>query len=962
MKNSIFIIFILTILLSGCRKDDVMDCLPADLPVITACFEQGETRTYVADGNLLCWNKNDQISFFYKSTVNLQYKFDGETGDNAGPFSPASQVVDTGSGLNCNYAVYPYASDIKITDAGIITATLPVEQIYTVNSFGLGANTMVAVTKDVDDTFLKFRNVGGYLKLQLYGENVTVKSITLTGNNNEKLAGKATISPAYGDEPTITMSDDAATSITLNCGDGVKIGTTTETATAFWIVVPPTTFEGGFEITITDTSNKVMRKSTTNNITTERNIIKPMTAFEVVTKEVVPNNQIWYTSTAKVEPYSSNAFGANISSNIWDETTKKGVITFDGKVSKIGYQAFSSCKDLTSICIPNGVTTIESYAFNYCENLLSIEMPNSITTIERYAFASCYNLSAATIPNRVTKISEYLFWSCKNIKKVIIPNSVDTIEKSAFQYCNNLTDITIPNSVTAIGSYAFNNCKSLTRISIPDNIVYIGEDAFSYCDNLSQITIGNNVTTIGLGAFRYCNNLTCLTIPNSVTSIGASTLWGCTNLSSVTLSNNITKIEDYLFYQCNNLKAVTIPGNVASIGKESFRYCSNLTKITIPESVASIGNYAFRDCNGLNEIYSLPIVAPSGGNYAFDTNRSGCKIYVYNECVDNYKSTWSNYVNYIYANGNYPYGTLTDIYYTTNDGQKISSNKLAIKSNTYNNGQGKMVIYGELQLIPDEAFYKCDNLSSITIPDCVNMIGKRAFKDCGSLLSVNLGKGITIIGDDAFYNCDNMTSITLPDNVTTIGYYAFYDCDKLETAILGKGISISTIGYYIFEGCERLKEFRGKFTSDDGRCMVINGILHSFAPYGITEYTIPNNVTNIDWYAFRNIGSLTTITIPDNVTCIGSNAFYGCSNLTTVTISDKIETIQSYAFNSCSKLKNVYCMAPEPPSLGDGAFYNNAYGRKIYVPYESVDKYKDSYSNKGWNDYEYYSAITGYQF
>ena len=137
---------------------------------------------------------------------------------------------------------------MTISQSGVITATLPAEQSYAENSFGQGDNAMVAVTKNTDDTFLKFKNVGGYLELWLYGEDVTVKSITLTGNNEEKLSGTATITSTYGSEPTISMANNATPTITLNCGEGVKIGTSAETATAFWLVVPPTTFESGFTI------------------------------------------------------------------------------------------------------------------------------------------------------------------------------------------------------------------------------------------------------------------------------------------------------------------------------------------------------------------------------------------------------------------------------------------------------------------------------------------------------------------------------------------------------------------------------------------------------------------------------------------------------------------------------------------------------------------------------------------
>ena len=252
-------------LLVGCYNTDeqlINKQIPSDGRIFTASFEQNDTRTYVEEGNLLRWNAGDQITIFDSNTLNQQYQFDGETGDNGGTFSKVSNSFGTGNDLNCHYAVYPYNKDIKITETGVITANLPAEQSYAENSFGLGANTMVAVTKDVDDTFLKFRNVGGYLKLQLYGENVTVKSITLTGNNNEKLAGKATITPAYGQSPTLAMSDDATTSITLDCGDGVKIGATEETATAFWITVPPTTFEEGLTITVTEVDGESFTKST----------------------------------------------------------------------------------------------------------------------------------------------------------------------------------------------------------------------------------------------------------------------------------------------------------------------------------------------------------------------------------------------------------------------------------------------------------------------------------------------------------------------------------------------------------------------------------------------------------------------------------------------------------------------------------------------------------------------------
>ena len=139
-------------------------------------------------------------------------------------------------------------------------------------------------------------------------------------------------------------------------------------------------------------------------------------------------------------------------------------------------------------------------------------------------------------------------------------------------------------------------------------------------------------------------------------------------------------------------------------------------------------------------------------------------------------------------------------------------------------------------------------------------------------------------------------------------------------------------------------------------------MLNSFAPTGITKYTIPDSVTWIGEFAFNKCSSLTSVTIPDSVTWIGYGVFLGCSSLTSVTIPDSVTTIGYLAFYYCSSLTSVYCKATTPPvALFDddywGAFNDNASGRKIYVPMESVNKYK---SASGWS--EYASDIVGYDF
>lgn len=390
MKNYFLALFIL--LLVGCTKADVesVSYQKIDSPQFYAEFAEDDTRTFVDEKVRLLWTEGDLLTIF-TTTLNQKYQFDGETGDNSGTFTQISAPqFGTGNNISANYAVYPYSSSTKISNDEVITLSLPATQQYAENSFGPNANTMVAVTSGINDYFLPFKNVGGFLRLQLYGEGVTVKSIQLQGNNSEKIAGKATVVAKYGKSPELEMSDDATEIITLDCGDGVELGATVDNATDFWIVVPPTTFTEGFTITITDTEGLSMTKSTTKEYVVERNVLKSMSAFEVEEAELsIPYNQIWYTSSDGeiVTPFITSGFGANIVSNVYENG--KGVILFTDDINRIPNMAFINKSNLTNITIPNSVINVDRSAFSGCSNLTNITIPNSVMSIESGAFHSC---------------------------------------------------------------------------------------------------------------------------------------------------------------------------------------------------------------------------------------------------------------------------------------------------------------------------------------------------------------------------------------------------------------------------------------------------------------------------------------------------------------------------------------------------------------------------------------------
>ena len=323
------------------------------------------------------------------------------------------------------------------------------------------------------------------------------------------------------------------------------------------------------------------------------------------------------------------------------------------------------------------------------------------------------------------------------------------------------------------------------------------------------------------------------------------------------------------------------------------------------------------------------------------------------------------------------------LYYTSSDGKIVTPNSSSsfdatITSNSYKDGVGVIKFNAPITAIGDFAFCFCSSLTSVTIPDSVTAIGDSAFYDCSSLTSVTIGDSVTAIGDYAFYDCSSLTSVTIPDSVTAIGRSAFYDCSSLTSVTIGDSVtaigrsafgdcssltsvtipdSVTVIAYSAFYGCSSLREFKGKLASDDGRCLIIDGVLNSFAPAGLTEYSIPDSVTAIGGDAFLGCSSLTSVTIGDSVTAIGSFAFHGCSSLTSVTIPDSVTAIGADAFYCCSSLIEVYCKPTTPPAGDFAMFSSNASGRKIYVPTASVEAYK---SASNWSNYA--SDIVGYNF
>ena len=309
----------------------------------------------------------------------------------------------------------------------------------------------------------------------------------------------------------------------------------------------------------------------------------------------------------------------------------------------------------------------------------------SVTTIKAYnygngAFYECPSLTSVTIPNSVTSIGDWAFFNCTSLTTVTIPNFVTSIGDNVFRMCTSLTSVTIPDSVTSIGELAFSS-SGLTSVSIGDSVTSIGSYAFAKCSGLTSVTIPNSVTSIGDNVFSECSGLTSVTIPNSVTSIGSYAFVECSSLESIVMPEFVTSIGFGAFRWCTSLASVTIPASVTSIGEEAFYNCSSLTSVTIPASVTSIGESAFGDCSSLSSVTSLAETPAdiSSYNNVFNNIVASPELIIPSGYKTNYDTNgWSSYFNTVTEDN-----SLSNKKYTIN-GVKLFTNNGEVKANLIN--------------------------------------------------------------------------------------------------------------------------------------------------------------------------------------------------------------------------------------------------------------------------------------
>ena len=778
--KKLIIFFSALALISSCAKMELAEpvqngqsndsgVINGDLPEVLYAIvanddSDAQTRTYV-DGKSVKWHSGESISYFageyanvkytmregqYDGTVNAEFVKDGDAKYNFG--EGAFHVIP-----EYPLAIYPYREShlAVFGNSGIsrynISVNYAKEQTYAPDSFGKGANVMVATGSSNDDENLYFRHACGYLVIKLYGTDTNVSNITLTAlGEGVNISGEATLIVEQNEPVQFNLfkQDDAYNTVTLDCsngGQGVALGADAEHATEFWFALPPVNIEGGFEIEVTDTKGYIYTKQTTKDVAIERNKVQPMAALQFVSG-TPPSNKIWYTKVedAPAGPIAfyngmTNPFDATITDHRYDSSVGKYVIEFATPVKTILEKAFYST-DIQTIELPYGLETIGENAFSYTQ-IRTITIPGSVNAIKTKAFSLCSWLESIEFLPSPTKtplaiacsqrdFADYgpfenaSFTSIKLNRELnyVDPDGntfkADELDEGIFYniYKDPSVSVTIGSQVRTIPDYMF-CCLKFSSLTIPGTVTAIGDDVFNLCTALTSLTfepsptgesltIGANSDFTAEGIFVDCP-LQTISLNRQLVYANSPNLGlfsGNSLGNGITLGEQVHTLLPYMFTK-SGITSLSIPATVMEIGDLAFYDCTNLSSIRFEAGTdpLTIGFQPGSDETG--PFYQSPLTS----------------IYVNRELVAS--------ESYAAARNQ------------TDEG---------IFSTSFNGAVVKVTLQGNVNTISDYMFSGV-NMQTIWIPREVTSIGKSAFENCSQLYGVTLSHSTPpTLGVDAF--------------------------------------------------------------------------------------------------------------------------------------------------------------------------------------------------------------------
>ena len=466
--------------------------------------------------------------------------------------------------------------------------------------------------------------------------------------------------------------------------------------------------------------------------------------------------------------------------------------TINGRaVTAIGERAFDSCEKLEGVTIPESVKRIGYGAFYYCHRLKRLSLPKTLTDIGEMAFSQCYSL---TNSHGFVIVNDILFNYYGENGEVTVSSSVRRVCSNAFHSRMNVTQIEFLPGPTNIGDCAFGECLNLKSVKIPSSVRDLGKELFYHCVKLECVTLPDDIREIKKKTFSQCFSLERIKLPSKLEVIGERVFVSCSALKSLTVPSGVTTIGDYAFGGCTSLETIRFMGDAPSMGEDVFGQASSSVKIILPRSLPRWA-YVYETLRGLTVVASQADGGP------------------YKETVNGVE--WS----FTVTNG---MATVESGKFCTPAVSSSMAGDLAVP---------KHLGFCEVEKIGTWAFYCCDKLTSVSLPDTVLSIGISAFDGCKSLLTVKFPPALERLEMYAFYNCTSLKRVVFAAEVKRIDTYAFCGCTSLESVVFnGNEPSVGNYAFYSCPSrCKALIPSGSMWTVAGGGAW--NGLtIHSFTP------------------------------------------------------------------------------------------------------------------------------------
>ena len=331
----------------------------------------------------------------------------------------------------------------------------------------------------------------------------------------------------------------------------------------------------------------------------------------------------------------------SIGNSTFEDCSSLASVAFGASMTRIGSRAFKTCNALESIEIPDRVTTIGDEAF-MSTSISSIVIPNSVTSMGRSTFYDCKSLSSVTLGPSLSGIGANAFGLCESLKSIDIPNNIVSIGDEAFR-SSGLTSIEIPNSVTTMGMGVLADNAALKHVKLGHGLKMIPSHAFASCRNLTKVELGDQVETIGGTAFYYCTSLDSISIPKTVSTIGAHAFYYCQKLTHVFISDltswcsiyfaNYTAVpfqtQSHLYFDGQEVINCVLPEGVTRLNNYAFYNCAYIQSLKLPSTVSWIDREAFGRCTSLSRVICKAQNPPTTVNqtcFSYDTYNSALLI------------------------------------------------------------------------------------------------------------------------------------------------------------------------------------------------------------------------------------------------------------------------------------------------------------------------------------------------